>query len=83
MVRPVAIGRRNWTFLGAERGGHAAAVWYSIVAAAKANRVEPWAWCRDLIQRLAELGDAPSTTNQRRRTFRTQRMSSSFVKALH
>ena len=61
MVRPVAIGRRNWTFLGADRGGHAAAVWYSLVATAKANHVEPWAWCRALIQRLAELGDAPST----------------------
>jgi transposase len=60
MVRPVAIGRKNFLFLGNDRGGHAAAVWYSLIATAKANHVEPWAWCRALLQRLAELGAEPT-----------------------
>ena len=60
LVRPVAIGRKNYLFLGADRGGEAAAVWYSLVATAKTNQVEPWAWCKSLIERLTELGQQPA-----------------------
>ncbi len=60
MVRPLAIGRKNYLFLGADRGGHAAAVWYSLVATAKANQLEPWAWCKAILERLTDQGDAPS-----------------------
>jgi transposase len=59
LVRPVAIGRKNYLFLGADRGGEAAAIWYSLIATAKTHSVEPWAWCKALIERLTELGDDP------------------------
>lgn len=49
MVRPVAIGRKNWVFLGSDNGGKAAAILYSIMASAKANQVEPFAYVRDLL----------------------------------
>ncbi len=60
MIRPVAIGRKNYLFLGADRGGEAAAVWYSLVATAKTHRIEPWAWCQSLVERLTELGESPT-----------------------
>lgn len=60
LVRPVAIGRKNYLFLGADRGGEAAAVWYSLIATAKTNHVEPWAWCKSLIDRMTELGGKPA-----------------------
>jgi len=60
MIRPVAIGRKNYLFLGADRGGEAAAVWYSLIATAKTHRIEPWAWCQSLIAQLTELGDSPN-----------------------
>lgn len=60
LVRPVAIGRKNYLFLGADRGGEAAAVWYSLIATAKTHRVEPWAWSKALIEHLTELGDDPT-----------------------
>ena len=44
MVRPVAIGRKNYLFLGSDNGGTAAAVLYSVLASAKANQVEPFAY---------------------------------------
>ena len=53
MVRPVAIGRKNYLFLGSEHGGKTAAVLYSIMASAKANQVEPFAYVRDLLTQLS------------------------------
>ena len=40
MVRPIAIGRKNWMFLGSDNGGKADAILYSIMASAKSNQVE-------------------------------------------
>jgi transposase len=59
MIRPVAIGRKNYLFLGADRGGEAAAVWYSLIATAKTHSIEPWAWCQSLIAQLTELSNSP------------------------
>ncbi len=60
MIRPVAIGRKNYLFLGADRGGEGAAVWYSLIATAKTHSVEPWAWCKALITHLTDLGNDPA-----------------------
>jgi hypothetical protein len=48
-LRPLAIGRKNWLFLGNDRGGHTAAILFSIMASCKANQVEPWAYLRDVL----------------------------------
>ena len=53
MIRPCAIGRKNFLFFGSDDGGRAAAVLYSIMASAKANQVEPFAYVRDLIDTFA------------------------------
>jgi transposase len=52
-VRPIAIGRKNYLFLGSDHGGTAAAILYSIMASAKANQVEPFAYVRDLLIQLS------------------------------
>lgn len=54
MIRPCAIGRKNYLFFGSDDGGHAAAVLYSILASAKANQVEPFAYVRDLVDTFAQ-----------------------------
>lgn len=53
-LRPCAIGRKNWLFLGNGRGGHTAAILFSIMASCKANQVEPWAYLREVITQLAD-----------------------------
>ena len=53
MVRPVAIGRKNYLFLSSDNGGTAAAVLYSVLASAKANQVEPFTYERDLLVQLS------------------------------
>jgi transposase len=52
LVKVPAIGRKNYLFVGSERGGHGAAVMYSLVSSAKINGVEPFAWLRHLFTRL-------------------------------
>jgi transposase len=54
MIRPCAIGRKNYLFFGSDDGGRAAAVLYSILASAKANQVEPFAYTRDVVDHFAK-----------------------------
>jgi transposase len=51
--RDIAIGRGNWTFFGSDNGGKTAAVLLSFIATCKRCRVEPFAWFRDVLSRLA------------------------------
>jgi transposase len=53
MIRPCAIGRKNYLFFGSDDGGRAAAVLYSIMASAKANQVEPFAYVHSLLETFA------------------------------
>ena len=59
-LRGIAIGRRNWLFLGSDRGGRAAAVHFSLIATCLRNNVEPFAYLRDLLTRLPALGPGVS-----------------------
>ncbi len=43
MLRAQAIGRRNWTFLGSDRGGRTAAVLYSFTGTCKHHDIDPFA----------------------------------------
>lgn len=44
-LRCVALGRRNWTFCGSDRGGERAAAIYSLVATCKLNDIDPEVEC--------------------------------------
>ena len=52
-LRPQAIGRRNWLFLGHESAGPRAAVLFTILAGAKRHHLEPWAYMTDVLVKLA------------------------------
>jgi hypothetical protein len=54
VMRPVALGRRNWTFAGSDGGGLGAAVIYSLTESAKMNGLDPEAYPRHVIQRIAD-----------------------------
>jgi transposase len=51
--RAIAIGRGNWTFFGSDNGGKTAAVLLSFIAMCQRNGVEPFAWFRDVLSRIA------------------------------
>jgi transposase len=61
-MRCVAVGRKNWLFAGSDEGGHRAAAIYSLVCACGLLGIEPWAYLKDVLQRIAEGADpAPLT----------------------
>ena len=51
-IRPLALGRKNWLFAGSERGGRAAALFYSLVQSCKACEVNPWRYLDDMFRRI-------------------------------
>lgn len=51
-IRPVALGRKNSLFAGSEGGGHRWAVIASLVETCKLNGVEPFAYLRDILERM-------------------------------
>lgn len=52
-LRPCAIGRRNWMFFGSDRGGETAAIRMSILAGAKRDGIEPFAYVRQSLIALS------------------------------
>jgi hypothetical protein len=67
-MRCVAVGRKNWLFAGSEEGGHRAAAIYSLVCTCSLLGIEPWAYLKDVLQKLAEGADpAPSRRASGRR----------------
>jgi transposase len=51
-IRPLPLGRRNWTFLGADSGGERASVLYTLIQTCKLNDVNPQAYLADLVGRI-------------------------------
>ena len=51
-VRPLAIGRKNWLFLGNEEGGEAAAVILSLVQTCRSLNINPREYLEDVMRRL-------------------------------
>jgi hypothetical protein len=52
MLRAQAIGRRNWTFLGSDRGGRTAAILHSMTGGCKHQDIDPFAYLTDILRRL-------------------------------
>jgi len=52
VIRPIALGRKNWLFTGSERAGQRAAAIQTLLATAKLNGLDPAAWLRDTLEKL-------------------------------
>ena len=51
-IRPVALGRKNHLFAGSDGGADRWAIITSLIATAKLNDVEPYAYLKDVIERM-------------------------------
>ena len=52
-IRSVAVGRGNWMFFGSDIGGKTAAILRSFVASCQRIHVDPFAWLKDVLTRIA------------------------------
>ncbi|NKB59620.1 MAG: IS66 family transposase [Alphaproteobacteria bacterium] len=53
-MRPIALGRKNYLFMGSEAGGKSAAIAYTLIETAKLNGVDPQAWLTDTLACIAD-----------------------------
>ena len=51
-MRPWALGRKNWLFIGSQLAGERAAVVMSLLQSAKLNGHDPWVYLKDVLTRL-------------------------------
>ena len=57
-IRPSAIGKKNWLFIGHPAAGQRSAIIYSLVVSCQRHGKDPYAYLRDVLRRL------PAMTNQ-------------------
>ena len=53
-MRAIALGRKNYLFVGSPGGGKAAAIAYTLIETARLNGVDPQAWLSDTLARIPD-----------------------------
>ncbi len=53
-MRSVALGRKNYLFVGSQTGGKSTAIAYTLIETAKLNGVDPQAWLADTLARIPD-----------------------------
>ena len=53
-IRPLTLGRKNWLFAGSDTGGYRTAAVASLIATAKLNGLDPEAYLRRVLERIAD-----------------------------
>jgi transposase len=56
-IRPTALGKKNWLFIGEAEAGERSAILYTIVECCRRRGLDPYAYLRNVLTRL------PSSTN--------------------
>jgi hypothetical protein len=57
-IRPTAIGKKNWLFVGEAEAGERSAIIYTLIESCRRRGLDPYAYLRDVLTRL------PMMTNQ-------------------
>jgi transposase len=52
-LRKIAVGRANWLFAGSDEGAERAAVIYTVLGTCRLRGVEPFAWLKAVLEKLA------------------------------
>lgn len=51
-IRPFALGRRNWLFIGNESGAKASALFYSLIETCRIHKIEPYVYLKHLFSEI-------------------------------
>ena len=54
LMRPIAIGRKNWMFFGSDNGGRTAAILFSLTQSAKRHNHNVFTYLKDVISRISD-----------------------------
>lgn len=51
-IRPTAVGKKNWMFIGEADAGHTSAILFTLIEACRRQRIDPWRYLRDVLTRM-------------------------------
>src|SRR5579884_640248 len=54
-IRPTAIGKKNWLFVGEAQAGERGAILYTIVESYRRRGIDPYAYLKDVLTRLPKM----------------------------
>ncbi len=57
-IRPTAIGKKNWLFIGDAGAGERSAIIYTVIESCRRREIDPYTYLRDVLTRL------PTMTNR-------------------
>lgn len=53
-IRPIAVGRGGWTFIGSEDAGPWAARLYGLLGTCRTQEINPYEWLKDVLDRVRD-----------------------------
>ena len=54
-IRPTALGKKNWLFIGEAQAGQRGAILYTIIESCRRRGIDPYAYLRDVLTRLPHM----------------------------
>ncbi len=54
-IRPTAIGKKNWLFVGDAQAGERSAIIYTVIESCRRRGLDPFAYLRDVLTRLPHM----------------------------
>jgi transposase len=51
-IRPTAVGKKNWLFIGEADAGNTSAILFTLIEACRRQQIDPWRYLRDVLTRL-------------------------------
>lgn len=54
-IRPTALGKKNWLFIGEAQAGDRGAIIYTVIESCRRRGIDPYAYLRDVLTRLPQM----------------------------
>jgi hypothetical protein len=54
-IRPTALGKKNWLFIGEEQAGERSAVIYTVIGSCRQRGLNPYAYLKDILTQLPQI----------------------------
>jgi transposase len=54
-IRPTAIGKKNWLFIGEAEAGERSAILFTLIEACRRRSIDPWDYLRDVLTQLPSM----------------------------
>ena len=54
-IRPTALGKKNWLFIGEAEAGDRSAIVYTVIESCRRRNIDPYAYLKDVLSRLPQM----------------------------